>query len=171
VTVSHRTIRQAQAEALQGGRAGFVSRVAANAVDFVVIEVIFLAILLGIAVVRFLVSREDFAVVAPDVWITVVGQWLIAVSYFGTNWSSTGRTIGKSVLGLRVERTHGGALAPWRAFMRAAWCATFWASLLWIFVSRRNAALHDVVLSTRVVYDWRGPGPHLYPHAHHDVRS
>jgi uncharacterized RDD family membrane protein YckC len=166
VTTSHRTIRHSQAEALQGGRAGFVSRVTANGVDFVVVEVIFITILVGIAVVRFLVTRKDFAVVAPDVWLTIVAQWLITVAYLGTNWSSTGRTIGKSVLGLRVERTNGGPLAPWRAFLRAAFCATFWASLLWIFVSRRNAAVHDIALSTQVVYDWRGSGPHQ-SHARH----
>ena len=162
MTAPHRVIRRSEAQALQGGRAGFVSRVAANAVDFVVIEVIYVAILLGIAVVRFLVTRKDFAVVAPDVWVTVLGQWLIIVVYFGTNWSSTGRTIGKSVLGLKVERTNGGPLAPWRAFLRAAICASFWASLLWIFVSRRNAAVHDIVARTQVVYDWRGPAttPH-----------
>jgi uncharacterized RDD family membrane protein YckC len=162
VTAPHRVIRRSEAQALQGGRAGFVSRVAANAVDFVVIEVIYVAILLGIAVVRFLVTRKDFSVVAPDVWVTVLGQWLIIVVYFGTNWSSTGRTIGKSVLGLKVERTNGGPLAPWRAFLRAAICASLWASLLWIFVSRRNAAVHDIVAGTQVVYDWRGPAttPH-----------
>jgi len=97
----------AQAEALQGGRAGFVSRVA-DGVDFLVVEVIFLAILLGIAVVRFLVTRKDLSVGAPDVWITLVAQWWIIVVYLGTNWSSTGKTIGKSVLGLRVERMEGG---------------------------------------------------------------
>jgi uncharacterized RDD family membrane protein YckC len=165
VTTTHRTIRNEEAEALQGGRAGFVSRVVANGVDLVVVEVIFVAVLVGIAVVRFLVTRRDFAVGAPDVWVTVVGQWLISVAYLGTNWSSTGRTIGASVLGLRVERTNAGPLAPWRAFLRAAWCASFPATLLWIFVSRRNAALHDVVLQTQVVYDWRGAGPHPHRHA------
>jgi uncharacterized RDD family membrane protein YckC len=159
MTVTGRTIRHAEAEALQGGRAGFVSRVLADGVDFLVVEVLFLAILLGIGVVRFLVSRKDFAVGAPDVWVTVVGQWLLTVVYLGTNWSSTGRTVGKSVLGLRVERAGGGPVEPWRAFLRAAACASFWASLLWIFVSRRNAALHDVVFATQVVYDWRGTGP------------
>jgi uncharacterized RDD family membrane protein YckC len=166
VTTEHRTIRHEEAEALQGGRAGFVSRVAANGIDFVIVQVIFVAILLGIGVIRFLVTRKDFSISAPDVWITVVAQWLITVVYLGTNWSSTGRTIGKSVLGLRVESTNTGPLALWRAFARAAICTSFWASLLWIFVSRRNAALHDLALSTQVVYDWRGPGPHPHGHPH-----
>ena len=169
MTAAPRTIRQSQAEALQGGRAGFISRVTADAVDFLVVEVIYFSILIGIAVVKFLITRKDFSLGAPDLWVTILVQWWIIVLYLGTNWSSTGRTIGKSVLGLRVERPDGSPLTLRRAFLRAAFCATLWASLLWIFVSRRNAALHDVVLSTQVVYDWRGPGPHAQPH--HDVRS
>jgi uncharacterized RDD family membrane protein YckC len=150
-----RTIRASDAERLQGGRAGFVSRVAADGVDFVVVELIYFGILLGIAVVRFLLTRKDFSVVAPDVWVTVLAQWFIIVLYLGTNWASTGRSIGKIMLGLQVLRSVDLPLSPRRAFTRAVFSATFWPSLLWIFVSRRNAALHDMVLHTKVVYSWR----------------
>jgi uncharacterized RDD family membrane protein YckC len=152
-----RAIRSSDAERLQGGRAGFVSRVAADGVDFLVVEVIYFGILLGIAVVRFLVTRHDFTLDAPQLWVTVVAQWFIIVLYLGTNWASTGRSIGKIMLGLQVMRADGSALTPRRAFTRAIFCATLWLSLLWIFVSRRNAALHDVVLHTKVVYSWRHP--------------
>jgi uncharacterized RDD family membrane protein YckC len=152
-----RTIRSYDAERLQGGRAGFVSRVAADGIDFVIVEVIYFGILLGIAVVRFLITRKDFSLVAPDVWVTVLAQWFIIVMYLGTNWASTGRSIGKIMLGLQVLRADDGALTPRRAFTRAVLCATFWPSLLWIFVSKRNAALHDIALRTKVVYSWRRP--------------
>jgi len=164
VSTAPRAIRQSQAEELQGGRAGFVSRVAANGIDFLVVEVIYLAILFGIAVVRFLITRNDFEVQAPAIWLTVVSQWLIIVLYLGTNWSSTGRTIGKSVLGLCVETSAGTPLGPWRAFLRAGVCATVWAVLLWTFVSRRNLGLHDVLLRTQVVYLWRDKQPTGTPH-------
>jgi len=164
-----RTIRHSQAEALQGGRAGFISRVAADAVDFLVVEVIYFSILIGIAVVRFLITRKDFSLDAPDLWVTILVQWWIIVLYLGTNWSSTGRSFGKSMLGLRVERPDGGPLTVRRAFLRAAFCATLWASLIWIFVSRRNSALHDILFRTKVVYDWRGPG--TSPPVAHQVSS
>lgn len=153
-----RTIRDTRAADLQGGRAGFASRVAADAIDFAVVQVIYISILVGLGVVKFLVERKNFSAPAPDVIVTVIAQWLIIVLYLGTNWSSTGRSIGKSILGLRVTNAAGATMSPRRAFLRAALCATFWAGLLWIFVSKRNAALQDLVLSTRVVYDWRG-GP------------
>jgi uncharacterized RDD family membrane protein YckC len=150
-----RAIRASDAERLQGGRAGFVSRVAADGVDFLIVELIYFGVLVGIAVVRFLISRKDFSVVAPDVWVTVIAQWFIIVMYLGTNWASTGRSVGKIMLGLQVLRADDTPLSPRRAFLRALLCATFWPSLLWIFVSRRNAALHDVALHTKVVYSWR----------------
>ncbi|MBK5288065.1 MAG: RDD family protein [Acidimicrobiia bacterium] len=149
-----RTIRNDQAAALQGGRAGFVSRVIADAIDLVVVEVIFLAILLGVGTVRFLLTRRNFSVAAPDLWVTAVAQWLILVIYLTTTWSSTGRSVGKSVLGLRVLDRAGRQLTTLRAFLRAVFCAVFYPTLLWIFVSRRNAALHDILLGTQVRYDW-----------------
>ena len=90
--------------------------------------------------------------VAPDVWVTVLAQWFIIVMYL-----STGRSVGKIMLGLQAVRADGAALGTRRAFTRAVFCATLWPSLLWIFVSKRNAALHDVVLQTKVVYSWRRP--------------
>jgi uncharacterized RDD family membrane protein YckC len=155
VSAAPRVIRASDAERLQGGRAGFVSRVAADGVDFLIVELIYFGILVGIAVVRFLISRKDFSVVAPDVWVTVVAQWFIIVVYLTTNWASNGRSIGKIMLGLQVLRADGTPLTPRRAFLRALFCATYWPTLLWIFVSRRNAGLHDLALHTKVVYSWR----------------
>ena len=148
-----RDIRNEHAERLQGGRAGFVSRVTADGIDFLVVEVIYFAILIGIAVVRFLIDH-DFKVTAPNLVVTVIAQWCIIVLYLGTNWSSTGRSIGKSILGLRASDLQGETLRPVRAFARALFCATFYPTLLWILVSRRNAGLHDVLLRTQVLYDW-----------------
>ncbi len=155
MSATERAIRASDAERLQGGRAGFVSRVAADGVDFLIVELIYFGVLIGIAVVRFLVTRKNFSVVAPDVWVTVVAQWFIIVLYLGTNWASTGRSIGKIMLGLQVLRANGDPLTPRRAFTRALLCATFWPSLIWIFVSKRNAALHDIAVHTKVVYSWR----------------
>ena len=158
-----RTIRDERADQLQGGRAGFVSRIAANAIDFLVVQVIYFAILIGVAVVRFLIDRRNFSVVAPDFVVTVIAQWVILVLYLGTNWSATGRSIGKSILGLRVSDLNGETMKPVRAFARAVFCACLYPTLLWILLSRRNAAVHDVLLRTEVLYDWHsgpaGTGP------------
>jgi uncharacterized RDD family membrane protein YckC len=149
------TIRDPRAAAAQGSPAGIVSRIAADAIDLGVLQVLFLGCLLAIAVVRFLLQRHNFSVGAPEPVVTLVGEWLLLVVYLGSGWSTTGRTIGKTVLGLRVLAVHGEPLGPARAFGRAAMCASFYPGLLWIAVSRRNAALHDVAFHSQVVYDWR----------------
>lgn len=148
-------IRNPRARAAQGTRAGIVSRLIADGIDFGVLQVIFMAILVAIAVVRFLINRGGFEVSAPNPAVTVVSQWAIFAMYLGSGWSTTGRTIGKTVLGLRVIARDGTHLHTRNAFLRAVCCATFYPGVLWVAVSRKNLALHDIVARSEVVYDWR----------------
>jgi uncharacterized RDD family membrane protein YckC len=152
-----RPIRNQRAAALQGARAGFVSRIAADAIDFLVLQGLFFGCLLSVAVVRFLWNQGDFVLLAPDPWVTVVMQWTLLVLYLGTGWASTGRTVGKTILGLRVVGTRGAPLHAVRAFARAAICASFYPGLLWILVSPRNAALQDIAVRSKVLYEWHSP--------------
>ena len=151
-----RVIRDPRAEALQGGRAGFVSRVAADAVDLVVLQVLFFGCLTAVAVVRFLLHQGGgLEISAPPAWISIASEWSLLVVYLGTGWSSTGRTVGKTMLGLRVAELDGSTMRPLRAFARAVVCASFYPGLLWVILSRRNAAAHDLLLRSQVLYDWR----------------
>jgi uncharacterized RDD family membrane protein YckC len=59
-------------------------------------------------------------------------------------------------MGLRVVSRSGGDLSLGVALVRAAACVLFPVGLLWAAVSRGNRSLQDVVLRTRVVYDWQG---------------
>jgi uncharacterized RDD family membrane protein YckC len=69
-----------------------------------------------------------------------------------------GRSIGKSVLGLRVVTTAGKALPLRRAFVRAVICATLGAiALVTIVISRKRSGIHDYLVRTTVVYDWSHP--------------
>jgi uncharacterized RDD family membrane protein YckC len=151
-----RAIRSERARELQGTRAGFASRVTADLLDWLVVNVIYLLILLGIGVAKFLVSRDAFEMPQPNVVITADAILLIALSYLTSGWSSTGRTVGKSVMGLRVVRVDGTRLRSRQALLRALFCVfLWWIALPWVLVSRRNAGLHDIVFRTVVVYDWR----------------
>ena len=72
-------------------------------------------------------------------------------------WSGSGRTLGNSVVGLRVVREDGWAplVAP-RACARAVIVVLFHVVAMgWILVSKKNAGLHDLACRTAVVYDWR----------------
>jgi uncharacterized RDD family membrane protein YckC len=154
-SVRTRTIRSPRARALQGTRAGFVSRCTADGIDLVVVVAIYFGILVAVGVVRYLVLQEDFNMPNPDLGVTTVVSWVIAVLYLTAGWQSTGRTIGKSTMGLRVVSSRGRSLSPRHAFFRALICATFgWVVLAWIIVSRRRSGFHDILLHTTVVYDW-----------------
>jgi uncharacterized RDD family membrane protein YckC len=69
-------------------------------------------------------------------------------------WWIDGRSYGQHVMGLRVTTLDGELVRLPRAVLRALVCVGFPLGLLWVVVSRRDAALHDVLLRTTVHYDW-----------------
>jgi uncharacterized RDD family membrane protein YckC len=155
--VTASVIRNERARSLQGTRAGFVSRALANGVDWLVAMAIYLALLAGLALAGYLLGDEPLKLPDPPVWLSISVPWLIIVVYLTAGWGGTGRTIGKSAMGLRVVGTRGEPLRARRAFVRALVCASFAWVLLWVIVSRRNAGLHDILCRTTVVYDWSAP--------------
>jgi uncharacterized RDD family membrane protein YckC len=136
-------------------RAGFVSRASADGIDFVIVGLVFALVLVGIALTRFLVTSHPFELPRPSLGISSTAEYLLLAAYLAWGWASTGRTPGKALLGLRVITTHGERLTPARATARAAVCSLFPVVLAWVLVSRRNAGIHDLLLRTTVVYDWR----------------
>jgi len=152
-----RAIRNARAREMQGQRAGFVTRCLACAVDVGVVFVLYTAVLFGYAVIRFLVTSKPLQLPSPDTWIRIVLVAGVAIAYLVTSWTSTGRTIGAQVFGLCVVTEHGELISTGRAIGRALLCVTIGGpSLVWVLVSRKNAAIHDLLCHTDVVYDWRG---------------
>jgi uncharacterized RDD family membrane protein YckC len=149
-----RVIRYAEARALQGHRAGFASRVAADVVDLGVAWLLGLSALLAAGVVRYLLVGPPFRLPILPNWLDTGGAAAIAVGYLALNWAATGRSVGKQVAGLRVVDRFGHRLSLRRALARAVLYVLFPAGLLWVLASRRNASVQDLVLGTAVLYDW-----------------
>jgi uncharacterized RDD family membrane protein YckC len=140
---------------LQRKRAGIVSRLGADGIDFVVVEVIFAMVFVGFAFARFLLTDKPFELPHPPLGVTSGYQFLLLTAYLAWGWASTGRTPGMALLGLRVLTDDGRPLSIPRSIARAALCAAVGPILLaWALVSRRNAGIHDLLLSTSVIYDW-----------------
>lgn len=139
---------------LQRARAGIVSRVTADGVDFVIFQVLFALMFVGYGFARFLITSKPFALPDPPVGVTSVLQFLLLTAYLAWGWSSTGRTPGKALVGLRVVTADGQPLGVLRSIARAALCVLAPILLAWALVSRRNAGVHDILLKTAVVYDW-----------------
>lgn len=132
-----------------------VTRLAAAAVDAVVVLAILLAEYGFVAALLFIVNPLGFSFPRPARWLTVSAALVSAVGYLAVAWTATGRTYGASLLGLRVVRADGLLLSPVRALARALLCVLFPVGLLWCAMSTRNRSLQDLLLRTQVVYDWR----------------
>jgi uncharacterized RDD family membrane protein YckC len=165
-----RPVRHAQAMALQGHRAGFISRLVADALDLGVVWALGLSVLLFGAVVRYLLAGRPFELPVLPSWQLPAGGAVIAVAYLTSGWSSTGRTAGKQVAGLRVTDRSGRRLPLGRALLRAVLYLLFPAGLLWVLVSRHNASVQDLVVGSVVIYDWQYHPPDESP-ASGDARS
>ncbi len=96
---------------------------------------------------------DSVSVSVPPHWLNALLDWTFLVLYLTAGWS-TGRTLGKQMMGLRVVRSDGSPLGFLRAFFRALLCASFFPALLLALVNRRNRGLEDVAFRTVVIYDW-----------------
>jgi len=133
--------------------AGLVSRVAALAVDVIVLT------LAGLAVTQLPILAWEQVVGTPPGWLTAgsaaVGA-LLPWAYFTTCWWLTGRTIGNGVIGVEVRTRAGQELSFVRAAARAAvglLLAPLWLlGLVAILLRDDRRALHDLVFGTAMYY-------------------
>jgi uncharacterized RDD family membrane protein YckC len=135
-----------------------VSRGAAALVDFGVVWVISGAISLSLNLVQSVLGTDASGELGA-VGALLAGAALL-FTYLSICWIVGGRTIGQLLLGLRVRRVGGARIGFLQAIARG-WMATYVLPLLlWSIVSRRSAAVWDVVVQTEVVYDWTKAQPH-----------
>ncbi len=151
-----------EARAFQGRNAGLVTRSIAAIVDAAVVGSVLLAMYLGLNALLFLVDPRGFSFRAGDLLFSLVLAWVVAVAYLTGCWAVTGRSYGCHVMGVSVVARRGRRPRLATAFLRAAFCATVPLGLLWCAVSRTNRSLQDILLGTRVVYDWI-PRPTVVP--------
>ena len=148
----------AEAREVQGASAGIVTRVAANAIDVGVAAVIVTVAYLAWAAGLFLLRGRDFTF--PTVpWGAAAAALLVVLAVlFALAWGTSGQTYGDHVLGIRVVTRDGEGLGPIHALARAVLCVPFPILLFWAAVSRERRSVQDLVLRTKVVYDWHPPG-------------
>jgi uncharacterized RDD family membrane protein YckC len=163
--VARGAIRNTRARELQGRRAGFVSRLAAGAIDAGAIFAMYVGVLAVIAVLRFLLDDEKLHLPRPDPAVSIIVVGVIAVMVLSTAWSGSGRTLGDDAVGLRVVTASGGELSSRRALARALLVVcTAGLVLLTALVSKRNNGMHDWLCRTAVVYEWRPRSMESRPH-------
>jgi uncharacterized RDD family membrane protein YckC len=157
---------------LQGNYAGFVSRVVAFVVDGLVIVGTAMAATAGISLglslpfvrgaLGFWAQRfPDLVlfgrdVILPTVLAVALIVWTAGYHVFFT--VTTGQTIGKRLMGLRVVRTDGRRISATRALVRTVGylfsAVIFFLGFIWILIDDRRQAWHDKLAATYVIYAW-----------------
>jgi uncharacterized RDD family membrane protein YckC len=135
-------------------RAGFVSRVGADLIDAVIVSVVTVIAVLGVRMFSALFAGRVFTFPKANALEGAGIVSLLFLVYLTFFWATIGRTPGKQAIGLRIVTSRGEPLSWPRALGRAAFCVVLPVGLLLAVVSRRNAAVHDLVLRTAVVYDF-----------------
>ena len=143
-----------EARGYQGHSAGVVSRFVANTIDAVVVGVMVGGIYLGGVSVKFLLDPLNFTWPDAQLLASLTVTLGLATFYLFLCWWLFGRSYGGHVMGLRVVGGNGRRLGPLRSLMRAAFCVFFPIGLFWCVISPERRSVQDVVLWTRVVYDW-----------------
>ena len=159
MTQHHASSISDEAEALQGRTAGLVSRAIAAVIDATVVSAVLLGIYVSIAGAVFVWNPRSFHF--PD-WsgiVTLTTAWFVATAYLTVGWWTAGRTCGCTVMGLRVVGHRDRDLRFAQAVVRAVVCTLFPLGLVWCALDVRSRAVHDLVVRSRVVYDWRHREP------------
>ena len=137
--------------------AGFASRALALGIDAVIIAV-------SISLTTFALSSISSLVhlsLEPrrDAWAAIavsVGGVVFVILYNVMGWTFTGRTLGKAIMGLRVESAVGGRVTLTKALLRLAGyllsTIMLGAGFLWVLIDDRRKAWHDHFAGTRVVH-------------------
>ena len=157
---------------LQGYYAGFTSRAVAIIIDYAIISLVTavvvasLSLFFGIpSVGRFIQwldsilpgSQRIFDALTSSPFglvFFVVFQYLYFVFFFST----TGQTVGKAIMGLRVVTINGQRMGVKRSLIRTLCYTISLAPLglgfLWVLGEDRRKAWHDKIAHTYVLYVW-----------------
>jgi len=143
---------------VSGHYAGAFTRLAAFLIDWAIIVAVYGILVAGsqwFASV-FLGAELAFSDENRLAWVLGFVGW--AYIYMAVGLTVSGRTPGKTLLGLRVVTRRGLPLGAARASARVAVqplsFLVFGLGLAGIVLGRERRALHDVIAGTAVVYDW-----------------
>lgn len=143
---------------LNGRAAGFVTRLLAYAADLVILAGI---VALGgwIAVL----ADNTLEAIGVEARVDLAAIYVLMIPiimglYFVTSWSLTGRTFGKSLMGLKVVGEKGRPPTIGRSVIRVLGyvlsAIAFWAGYWWVLIDDERKAWHDHMARTSVVYDY-----------------
>lgn len=143
---------------VSGHYAGAFTRLAAFLIDWFILAALYGALVAGAQWFSAAFLGFELRISDQNRWFWVAGFGIWAYSYMAVGLTITGRTPGKSLLGLKVVTRNGQPLGAGRASARVLAeplsFVAFGLGLVGIVIGRERRALHDVIAGTAVVYDW-----------------
>ena len=144
--------------AVSGHYAGAFTRLAAFLIDWFVLTALYGALVAGAQWFAEAFLGLELSIGGENRWGWIAGFVVWAYSYMAVGLTITGRTPGKSLLGLKVVTRAGRPIGAGRASLRVLAeplsFVAFGLGLVGIVIGRERRALHDVIAGTAVVYDW-----------------
>jgi uncharacterized RDD family membrane protein YckC len=143
--------------------AGIVTRALACAVDILVVALLASGGYLGLAFFKLLLDPKNFSWPYTGPWLSMAGAMGLAIVYLTFFWSTSGRTIGGTLMGVRVVGPRRRVMRFAGSLLRAVFCVVFPIGLFWAVLDRRRRSLQDILLRTSVIYDWSTRPPEPLP--------
>jgi uncharacterized RDD family membrane protein YckC len=151
-----RTIARRPRRTERSENAGLLSRAAALAIDFGLLNVAFLALSAAVGYLVTIISPGDEDLGTPAI-VVGAGAWLTAIAVYSVFfWTVSGQTPGMRFLNLRVRTMDGGRLRPGQAVKRLFGTALsiipFGLGFLPVLFDSRRRAWSDRIAGTEVVH-------------------
>ena len=147
-----------EARPYQGERAGVVTRMVAGVIDALVVASVLVACVVGVNGLSYMLDPRGFEFTSAAPLTSVTLALAVTVGYLAVAFTTTGRSYGGHVMGLRVvDRSDHRLLGPARALLRAVLCAFFPIGILWC-VGPAHRSVQDLATGSSVVYDWSPRG-------------
>ena len=147
----------AEARSIQGHPAGLISRTIANILDLGLVFAFVAGTYVAWTGVKLLWQGREFTRPTPGFARAFAFATVVHIVYFAAAWTTSGRTFGDRLMGLRVVGRSGRTLALGWASIRALLCVYFPFGLLWAGIDRRHRSVQDLILRTSVIHDWLSP--------------
>lgn len=161
-------------QTLQGHYAGFITRSFAFIIDLIIVALMlsvtsfslsfisrFMGLLPDIVTSVFSINGADIKNAYDEVLptIIIIVNIVLVFGYFIFFWTSSGQTIGKALMGVRVVSVSGRPLTFFQALFRfllyPVSAMFFFLGFFWVLADNQRQGWHDNLARTYVIYTWK----------------
>ncbi len=161
-------------QTLQGHYAGFITRLFAFIIDLIIVTIMLTFVSFGLSFISRLMG------LMPEFFISLFSTSKTAISsaynealpaiilvvnvvlvfgYYIFFWTSSGQTIGKALMGVRVVSVSGRPLTFFQALFRfllyPVSAMFFFLGFFWVLADNQRQGWHDNLARTYVIYAWK----------------